>query len=306
MGYGRFTAKAYTTYAASNNLQTSTREQVFHTRSLTNKLDPKNIILRESRDSDQNPKSVPIILGLDVTGSMGFVAEEIAKNSLPLLMNSIYEDSPVTDPHVMFMGIGDINCDSAPLQVSQFEAEAVPLIEQLRTLYLEGGGGGNDYESYDLPWYFANYRTSTDAFEKRGERGFIFTIGDELPPQRAADKHNLDRVFGSNSHIDSHSTADILSKVSERYRVFHIIAEQGSYCRKSRAKVIGQWKELLGPNAILMRDHSKLPEIITAILKIANGANIHEVIDASNCSADLTHAFTFALESTEENAAYAD
>lgn len=304
MGYGRFTAAAYTTYANTTGIKNASREQVFHTRSLTNKLDPKNIVLRESRDSEQNPNSVPIILGLDVTGSMGFIAEEIAKNSLPVLMTSIYEDSPVVDAHVMFMGIGDATCDSAPLQVSQFEAEAVPLIEQLRTLYLEGGGGGNDYESYDLPWHFAYHRTSTDAFEKRGERGFIFTIGDEQPPRGKLNEANVSRIFGSNSHIPSLGPEEILSKVTERYRIFHIIAEQGSYCRGNKEVVRSKWKELLGPNAILMRDHTKLPDIVTAILKVANGSSIEDVIASSNCAEDLRYAFKFALE--KEEYSYAD
>lgn len=46
-------------------------------------------------------------------------------------------------------------------------------------IFLEKGGGGNSFESYDLPWYFAAKRTSIDCFEKRKKKGFLFTVGDE-------------------------------------------------------------------------------------------------------------------------------
>ena len=126
-------------------------------------MDPSKITLRESCDSVDNPNSVPIILGLDVTGSMGRYAELIAKKYLPDLMTAIIERSPVADPHLMFMGIGDARMnDSAPLQVSQFEAD-IRILESLREIYLEGGGGGNSNESYDLAWYFGANKTKIDS-----------------------------------------------------------------------------------------------------------------------------------------------
>jgi hypothetical protein len=82
----------------------------------------------------------------------------------------------------MFMAIGDANCDKAPLQVSQFEADK-RIIDQLTQIYLEHSGGGNDFESYNLPWYFAANHTVHDSMEKRGKRGYLFTVGDEETPQ---------------------------------------------------------------------------------------------------------------------------
>ena len=295
MGYSRFDANTYRSYSTTHSLDSKSRDQVFTSRNLPQALDPSKATLRESRDSEANPTSTPIILGLDVTGSMGFIAETIAKTQLPEIMNLIYAELPVTDPHLMFMGIGDVHSDQAPLQVSQFEAEAVPLIEQLRSLWLESNGGGNNSESYHLPWYFALTRTAIDSFDKRGKKGFIFTIGDELVPP-ALTQAQLKRVFGSEGQFLELSTSELLTKVQEKYNVFHIIAEGGSYARSNLTRVVGSWAELLGPNVIRMQDHHDLPGIINATLKIANGQNIRQVLTESQMTATLEYAFKNALE----------
>ena len=46
---------------------------------------------------------------------------------------------------------------------------------------LEGGGGGQMRESYELAMYFMARHTSLDCHEKRGKRGYLFIIGDEMP-----------------------------------------------------------------------------------------------------------------------------
>ncbi|HAO33838.1 MAG TPA: hypothetical protein DCQ84_12920, partial [Candidatus Competibacteraceae bacterium] len=58
----------------------------------------------------------------------------------------------------------------------------IRIARQLRRLWLEKGGGGNACESYTLPWYFAATHTAIDCFEKRGKKGYLFTVGDEEPP----------------------------------------------------------------------------------------------------------------------------
>lgn len=295
MGTERFSSSAYASYSDTHSLKSASRREVFKATEVPQALDPKKIIIRESCDSDANPYSTPIILGLDVTGSMGFIAEQIAKAGLPQLMERIYEEKPVTDPHLMFMGIGDVHAsDRAPLQVSQFEAGAVTLIEQLRAMWLEGGGGGNDSESYDLPWYFAANKTAIDSFDKRGQKGFIFTIGDEMPPPDLS-HHDIERVFGNGQHPDAGTTAELIAHVSERYQVFHIIAEEGNYARGRADQVNAAWVKLLGPNVIRMRDHTQLADIVVATLQIAGGADSKTVINESKLSAGLKHAFSNAL-----------
>ena len=52
------------------------------------------------------------------------VLHELIENALPRLFEEIYNRKPIPDPHVMLNGIGDVLFDQAPLQITQFEAEA--------------------------------------------------------------------------------------------------------------------------------------------------------------------------------------
>jgi hypothetical protein len=124
MGYSTWSDSDYTAYAANTSYRTLSRAEVFKSRGMVDSLDPAKFVIRESRDSAQNPKSTPVIFGLDVTGSMGAYCEAIAKTQLPDLMTDIHNRKVVTDPHIMFMGIGDVDAyDRAPVQVSQFKCD---------------------------------------------------------------------------------------------------------------------------------------------------------------------------------------
>lgn len=204
-------------------------EEVFKSSQITRALDPKNVTLRESRDSKDNPESTAVILALDVTGSMGTIAHEIARAGLGLLIEGIFQRKPVTDPHIMFMAVGDANCDSAPLQVSQFECDH-RIVEQLTQIFVEQGGGGNSFESYDLPWYFAGTRTSIDCFKNREHKGYLFTMGDELPPDGLTAEQRTG-IFGTADQKDFVKASESLAMAEEQFHAFHLIIEEGGACR---------------------------------------------------------------------------
>ena len=168
MGHGRWDAGAWAKYAATH--KGKSRAQIFTSDSMKDTFDPAKVAVRESRDSTQNPQSTAIILASDVTGSMGAIAEVMIRSGLDTTMREIYDRKPVTDPHVMVMAVGDAECDRAPLQATQFEAD-IRLAEQLKDLWIEGGGGGNGGESYHLPWYFAAMKTSTRLLREARQEG---------------------------------------------------------------------------------------------------------------------------------------
>src|SRR5271157_1484309 len=138
MGGGRWDDKTWKNYATTNNYDTKTKDEIFTSKKVAPELDPKGVKIRESRDSADNPKSNAIIVALDVTGSMGCVIDAMARAGLNTLCTEIYTRKPVIDPHIMAMGIGDVECDEGPLQVTQFEAD-IRIAEQLEKLWLEGG-----------------------------------------------------------------------------------------------------------------------------------------------------------------------
>jgi hypothetical protein len=267
MGGGSFDAGAYRSYSSS--VASKPRAAIYTSRSIHKDLDPKGVKVRESRDSVDNPNSTPIIVGLDVTGSMGMLAENIVKEGLGTLFQGILDRKPVTDPHIMFMGIGDVHCDRAPLQVSQFEADN-RIVEQLTKLWLESGGGGNSCESYDFPWYFAARHTVHDSLIKRGKRGYLFTVGDEETP-KVLPKAGLSEFLGETPEVDV-SAETSLAEARRMYDVFHVVIEEGDYARRALPAVKASWNALLGQHTIYLSDHKLLAQTIVSAIQVAEGS----------------------------------
>lgn len=284
MGGGTFDANSYRSFTASTVGKTT--DQVYASRNMDKTLNPLNVKVRESRDSADNPNSTPVIVALDVTGSMGKLADVIARQGLGTLFNSILDRKPISDPHVMFMGIGDANCDEAPLQVSQFEANNC-IVEQLTKLFLEGGGGGNDSESYHLPWYFAANHTAHDSYEKRAKRGYLFTVGDECAPPPLT-KVQIKQFIGDTPQVD-YTTEELLEQVRRFYDVYHIVIKEGDYARRNLDGVMSSWKTLLGQHVIPLADHTKLAETIVAAIEVAEGAKAADVASSWGGASSVIH-----------------
>lgn len=189
-------------------------QDMFKQRMIAPELDPNNK-MRECCDSKEHPNTIPVILALDVTGSMGGAAVEVAKK-LSVVMTGLYEK--VADVEFMIMGIGDLAYDDAPIQASQFESD-IRIAEQLDKIYFEGGGGGNSYESYTAAWYFGLRHTKLDCWN-RGKKGIIITMGDE-PLNPYLPKDALSRVTGDNLQGDI-ETKDLYNEVLRKFDIYHL------------------------------------------------------------------------------------
>lgn len=223
MGYGMWTKDSFINYSAARGRSVDaagcldsrlTDQQLFTQRTLHPDLDPKNVI-RECCDSQDHPRTVPVILALDVTGSMGDASAEVAKR-MNEVMTGLYETIP--DVEFLIMGIGDLSYDRAPIQISQFEAD-IRIAEQLDRVYLEHGGGGNSFESYTAAWYMGLYHTRLDCW-KRGEKGLIITMGDE-PMNPYLPREALAKVTGDRVERDV-ETAPLYRQVSVKYEIHHL------------------------------------------------------------------------------------
>ncbi len=261
MGYGHYSDTAYKALSRKKSYSTKSRAEIFESRKLDPEMDPREVIVRESRDSVDHPVSVPIIVGLDVTGSMGFVPENIVKETLPELMGTMLK-AGVADPQVLFMGLGDFVYDQAPLQVGQFESSAELLDRWLTKVYLEGGGGGNNKESYNLAYLFAARHTRTDAWTKRQQKGFIFTMGDEP----CAENIPGDVICRLTSADEARtiSTEEMIKEAQERYHVFHLHIEHNSWAKTPERQA--GWRELLGANFITIEDYTQVSKTIAELV----------------------------------------
>ena len=228
MGSGSWTTDSFRSYSCTKGMSVSTdgllsgdysNQEMFKAETMDPVLDPKDAV-RECRDTEEHPNTIPVILALDVTGSMGETAVEIAKK-LNVIMTKLYDK--VSDIEFMIMGIGDLECDHYPIQASQFESD-IRIAEQLDKLYFEFGGGGNSYESYTAAWYFASRHTKLDCL-KRGRKGIIITMGDEMlnPCLPKIGKYaGLAMVTGDNLQENVINTRDLYDEVSQDFNIYHL------------------------------------------------------------------------------------
>ena len=283
MGSTRTSAGAYASYAKSTAHHTAAS---YTTRSLLPEFDPKLIKVRESVKSAANPHPTPVIVAIDVTGSMGYLAEACRKG-LGTLFLETYKRKPVSDPHMMAMALDDMEVVPEALQVTQFEADAVVLGTQIEKLYLVGCGGGNGYESYLGPLYFALTKTKCDAFsEKPARKGFIFTVGDE-PPQPVLTGQQIKDFFGDGDSGDIQAAA-LIKRIEQNWHYYHLIVEEGSHARQYPYQVRDGWAALLGQNVIPLKDHTKMAEVIISLLEVVAGRDKDAVAASWDGSTALT------------------
>jgi hypothetical protein len=204
---------------------------------------------------------------------MGRIPEAVVKESLGSLMETLIKNN-VEDAAVLFMGIGDHTHDSFPLQLGQFESGTVELDKWLTSLNIEKGGGGTSEESYLLAWLIAARHTSIDCFEKRGQKGFLFTIGDEMT-HSSVNASWLKSALGYPQASDI--TAEQLLREAERlYNIFHIHVNEGSY--RDDPRVLAHWRKLLGQRLIVLDDYRNLCEVISSTVAAVNGASLADIV----------------------------
>ena len=272
MGYGAWSAADWKKYSSAR-ISGKRVNDIYSATKIDDKYDPRKIKCRESLDSAEHPVTTPIIIGLDVTGSMSDLLNVTAQR-LGEMVKDIIERQPVEGPQIMFCAVGDSRCDRSPLQVTQFESD-IRIASQLTELWFEQGGGGNNFESYPLVWYLAANKTKTDAWEKRQQKGVIFTLGDDGYPEQLLVRE-IEKVFGDRVSEDINTEA-LLAQVSRRYDVFHLMVMD----RRSEQTVkLPKWRELMGERAISVTDVNAIPEIIVSLLECVAGRDKEDIINS--------------------------
>ena len=227
-------------------------------------LDPRDAT-RESRDSDEHPQSLAISVLFDVTGSMRAVPR-LLQAKLPQLLGLLLRKGYATDPQIMFGAIGDATCDRVPLQVGQFESDN-RMDEDLGRIVLEGGGGGQQTESYELALYFMARHTSIDCFEKRGRRGYLFVIGDEMAYGKVKARE-VGWLIGD--HTENLPLRRIVAEAQRVYDVYYLLPAGASYA--GSRTVLDFWRDLLGQNTIEVEDTDAICETIALLVGLGEDA----------------------------------
>ena len=286
MGYGRWTEDCYVNYLSDTGRTTSTiaytntsgttttyttidstlkHQDIYTAHMMCDEMNPF-CVLRECKDTEEHPNTIPVILALDVTGSMGNGAKEVAR-LLNVVMSELYNS--VKDVEFMVMAIGDLNYDRAPIQISQFESD-VRVAQWVDKIYFEGGGGWNTDESYTAAWYMGLKHCDLDCW-KRNKKGIIITLGDEplnvYLPEGQLCKLTDDKLQGR-----SVDTKDLYPEAVKKFDIYHLAINDRSTSYHGYAEMI---QESFGK--YLDSDHLKvvtLDELTPTIISIVQNAKL--------------------------------
>jgi hypothetical protein len=262
MGHGSYSYEAHE--AISKARTQLPRQEIFKQTSCHALMNPHGLKVRESRDSATHPESLGIFFALDVTGSMGSIPEMLARKELPTFMKTLL-DCGVRDPQVLFLAVGDATCDKAPLQIGQFESAAKEMDQWLTWSFLEGGGGSQLTESYELAMYTAARHTAMDCFEKRKHRGYFVMTGDENP-YPAVSKRQVEGLIGDVLPADL-PVADVVKELQKTFEPFFLIPDQQRRTRCERT-----WRDLLGDHVICMEDPVDTCYVTSGLIGLCEGA----------------------------------
>lgn len=244
-------------------------------------------VMREVIVSDEHPNPTPIAVVLDVTGS-NYREAVTAHGKLPQLHGLLQRKGYVEDPQILFGAIGDATCDRVPLQMGQFESDN-RMDEQLEAIYLEGGGGGQKTETYELAAYFLARHTYLQPYEETGRKGYVFFIGDEMPYDTIRNdygigwgaNHTLESLIGDRLEKEI-STKEIFDELQEKFEVFFLFQAQGAYRPE---QILPAWRELLGERALILDDPAAVSEFIAGVLGMMESG-----LDENEVEADLVEA----------------
>ena len=268
-------------YSTHNNVNSRSVEKVYNSSFLDSMIPSKSKLPREACDSPGCPNSRVVAIFYDTTASMNEFLMDLVKNQ----MKKIPVDLPNAvsyDPQILFGGVNDIRgwCGTNyPLQIGQFEAGFNEMIDQLTSIYIEGGGSGNGSESYILAHYFAARYTHLESMEKRGKKGFLFIVGDDGPTPDLT-SYEIEHTFGKPDPEFSGTltSEDVLAMAEEKFNVYQIVVHGDAYNNDS-FNIMNQWKSLMGGHALDLSDYKCISNLIITIMRMYDGMTKSEAIN---------------------------
>lgn len=195
-----------------------------------------------------------VVVVIDGTGSMGNDAF-IIRDKIVLLEGQLRIQGYLRNPLVVICVIGDANSDKYPIQVSKPE-RGDALIAEIDKLFIEGGGGGQGMESYELMAYYLMEHFKLDDPEVRP---YLIFLGDEGIYPEVESKHI--RKFIGDDIEDDLDSGEVFKKLCQKFNVFRLHRQ---YERPSLdEKIFNQWKEMIGNERV---QRLKVPKAVVDII----------------------------------------
>lgn len=185
--------------AAANN--------VMHASTLDDTMNPLNRTIKSTSKH-------PIVIMLDVTGSnTGFA--KIVYDKMPMFFGQIEQKGYLDDFEISVCAVGDAYSDYYPLQIAEFK-KGTAIDDWLKKLVLEGRGGGQRCETYELAAYYLlhNFEFERDA------KPIVFFLGDEAPystVNTSIIKEYVDTYYDGENVDSKYVFEELLKKIPNTY-----------------------------------------------------------------------------------------
>ncbi|MHA1301434.1 MAG: hypothetical protein ACTSO9_18590 [Candidatus Helarchaeota archaeon] len=208
----------------------------------------------------------PMVVIVDVTGSMK-EWPRIIFEKLCILYNETLFFLPETlkeSFEISFAAIGDAYSDDAPLQITDF-AEGEELDENIKSLYPEGGGGGQTRETYELAAYY--YLTHCDMPNAlKFPKPLLIFVGDEGFYSKL-NRNHVKQLIGDTLKTDQ-ITKNIFEKLKQKFNVYILRVPYGS--EESEKRIQKDWEKVLGrDHVIIMKKPRRIVDTILGIIATA-------------------------------------
>lgn len=206
----------------------------------------------------KSDSTAPLMLGIDVTGSMSSWPRTFFEK-FPLLYEEVkrYYD----DVEICFAAVGDATYDRVPIQAGDFAKDKV-LDETLNSIYPEGGGGGGARESYELMAYYAVNKVDIPNAKKplfifAGDEGFYETLS----------ASQVKTYVGGDIEGDI-PAMEVMAQLQKKWDTYII---RKPYTGSQEDAIHQQWVSILGEKVIRLDDPRRIVDCIIGIIAASAG-----------------------------------
>lgn len=189
----------------------------------------------------------PLVVAVDVTGSMKTLPKLIFEKLCILYNEALFflPDELKETFEISFSAVGDAYTDGSPLQVTDF-GKGFELDKNIKSLYPEGGGGGQARETYELTAYYYLKHCHLPEAIKRPRPMFVF-IGDEGYYSKV-NRSQIEQLIGNPPKTDLISK-DMFEKLKKKFDVYILRVRYGN--EADEEEIHKMWIDALGKERVI-------------------------------------------------------